>query len=173
MSSCSTCSPERVWRNGAVMEPPLQATEPKTEIPETQLTPSASLAALLSERLLACVQSFDARSNSFPSMYVSVATLTLPAPATPFRRWSCLLPSNTISSTCRLARYSTGPSMGLLVVHLRRRARLRLTALEPPRTRKAQGSGPEGRGVEQSAHVDALVALQQSGLRIQRIIEEN
>jgi len=58
------------------MEPPLQATEPKTEIPETQLTPSASLAALLSERLLACVQSFDARSNSFPSMHVSVATLT-------------------------------------------------------------------------------------------------
>ena len=30
----------------------------------------------LSERLLACVQRFDARSNSFPSMHVSVATLT-------------------------------------------------------------------------------------------------
>jgi membrane-associated phospholipid phosphatase len=30
----------------------------------------------LSERLLALVQRFDARSNSFPSMHVSVATLT-------------------------------------------------------------------------------------------------
>jgi membrane-associated phospholipid phosphatase len=30
----------------------------------------------LSERLLAIVQRFDARSNSFPSMHVSVATLT-------------------------------------------------------------------------------------------------
>jgi membrane-associated phospholipid phosphatase len=30
----------------------------------------------LSERLLGCVQRFDARANSFPSMHVSVATLT-------------------------------------------------------------------------------------------------
>jgi membrane-associated phospholipid phosphatase len=30
----------------------------------------------LSERLLACVQRFDAPTNSFPSMHVSVATLT-------------------------------------------------------------------------------------------------
>jgi membrane-associated phospholipid phosphatase len=30
----------------------------------------------LSERLLSWVQRFDARSNSFPSMHVSVATLT-------------------------------------------------------------------------------------------------
>lgn len=35
-----------------------------------------NLGRTLSERLLALVQRFDARSNSFPSMHVSVATLT-------------------------------------------------------------------------------------------------
>lgn len=77
----------------------------------------------LSERFLAFVQRFDACSNSFPSMHVSVATLTALHLYTPWGVWAFAFPA-LIGLSCLFTKQHyaidvpAGAALGLIAFHL-------------------------------------------------------